>query len=46
MASGKGGKDFKQSSAEIISDILSDKRVKRGLEYTSRVKSSRRIGSV
>ena len=33
MTSGKGGKDFKQSSAEIISDILSDKRVKRGLEY-------------
>lgn len=28
-----GGKDFKQNSAEIISDILSDKRVKRGLEY-------------
>ena len=33
MTSGKGGKDFKQGSAEIISDILSDKRVKRGLEY-------------
>lgn len=28
-----GGKDFKQSSAEIISDLLSDERVKRGLEY-------------
>ena len=33
MTSGKGGKDFKRNSAEIISDILSDKRVKRGLEY-------------
>lgn len=28
-----GGGGFKQGSAEIISDILSDKRVKRGLEY-------------
>lgn len=28
-----GGKDFKQSSAEIISDLLSDERVKRGLKY-------------
>lgn len=28
-----GGKDFKQSSAEIISDLLSDERVKRSLEY-------------
>lgn len=27
------GKNFKQSSAEIISDLLSDERVKRGLEY-------------
>ncbi len=33
MTSGKGGKDFKQSSAEIISDLLSDERVKRGLKY-------------
>lgn len=30
MASGKG---FKQSSAEIISDLLSDDKVKRGLDY-------------
>ena len=28
-----GGKSFKQSSAEIISDLLSDERVKRGLDY-------------
>jgi hypothetical protein len=33
MTSGKGGKDFKQSSAEIISDLLSDERVKRSLKY-------------
>ena len=33
MASGEGGKGFKQSSAEILSDILSDQRVKRGLNY-------------
>ena len=33
MTSGKGGKDFKQSSAEIIADLLSDERVKRGLKY-------------
>lgn len=28
-----GGKGFKQSSAEILSELLSDARVKRGLEY-------------
>ncbi|MGF1470136.1 MAG: hypothetical protein ACFB50_00155 [Rubrobacteraceae bacterium] len=33
MANSKGGKDFKQSSAEIISDLLSDEKVKRGLNY-------------
>ncbi|MGB3681019.1 MAG: hypothetical protein WA990_00890 [Rubrobacteraceae bacterium] len=33
MTSGRGGKDFKQSSAEIISDLLSDERVKRSLKY-------------
>jgi predicted DNA binding CopG/RHH family protein len=27
------GKDFKRSSAEIIADILSDEKVKRGLKY-------------
>ena len=27
------GKDFKRSSAEIIADLLSDERVRRGLEY-------------
>lgn len=27
------GKGFKQSSAEILSEILSDKRVKRSLDY-------------
>jgi hypothetical protein len=33
MVSGKGGKGFKQSSAEILSDLLSDERVKRSLDY-------------
>ena len=33
MASGKGDKDFKQSSAEIISELLSDERVRRSLKY-------------
>ncbi len=33
MATGKGGKGFKQSSAEILSDLLSDERVKRSLDY-------------
>jgi predicted nuclease with TOPRIM domain len=28
-----GGKDFKNSSAEILSDLLSDPRIKRGLDY-------------
>jgi hypothetical protein len=28
-----GGKDFKQSSAEILSELLSDERIKRGVEY-------------
>ena len=28
-----GGKGFKQSSAEILSELLSDARVKRSLEY-------------
>ena len=27
------GKNFKRSSAEIIGDLLSDERVRRGLEY-------------
>lgn len=27
------GKDFKRSSAEIIADLLSDERVRRGLKY-------------
>jgi hypothetical protein len=27
------GKNFKRSSAEIIADLLSDERVRRGLEY-------------
>ncbi len=27
------GKNFKQSSAEIIAEILSDERVRRGLDY-------------
>ncbi len=27
------GKDFKRSSAEIIANLLSDERVRRGLEY-------------
>ncbi len=30
MASGKG---FKQSSAEILSELLSEERVRRGIEY-------------
>lgn len=33
MASGRGGKGFKQSSAEILSDLLSDEKVKRSLDY-------------
>ena len=28
-----GGKDFKRGSAEVISDILSEEKVKRGLDY-------------
>lgn len=28
-----GGKSFKQGSAEIISDLLSDERVRRSLDY-------------
>ena len=28
-----GGKDFKQGSAKVISDILSEEKVKRGLDY-------------
>lgn len=27
------GKDFKKSSAEILSDLLSDRRLRRGIEY-------------
>ncbi len=34
MTEGKG-KDFKSSSAEIIADLLSDPRVRRGLKYLS-----------
>ncbi len=34
MANGKD-KDFKSSSAEIIADLLSDPRVRRGLKYLS-----------
>ncbi|CAN5602167.1 hypothetical protein BH24ACT22_BH24ACT22_12740 [soil metagenome] len=33
MASDKGGKGFKQSSSEIISDLLSDEKIKRSLSY-------------
>jgi hypothetical protein len=29
----KGGKNFRQTSAEVISDLLSDRRVKQGLDY-------------
>ena len=28
-----GGKDFKRGSAKVISDILSEEKVKRGLDY-------------
>ena len=34
MADGKN-KDFKSNSAEIIADLLSDPRVRRGLKYLS-----------
>lgn len=34
MSEGKN-KDFKRSSAEVIADLLSDPRVRRGLEYLS-----------
>ena len=28
-----GGRDFKQGSAKVISDILSEEKVKRGMDY-------------
>lgn len=33
MTSGRSGKGFKQGSAEFISDLLSDEKLKRGLDY-------------